>query len=38
MAIDPHKRPVAFGARWGLMALALVLLIIAVVAVIVGLT
>jgi hypothetical protein len=30
MAIDPNKRPVAFGARWGLMVLAAVVLIIVV--------
>ncbi len=30
MAIDPDKRPVAFGARWALMALAAIILIVVV--------
>ncbi len=29
-AIDPKKRPVAFAARWGLMALAAIALILVV--------
>ncbi len=29
-AIDPHERPVAFAARWGLMALAAILLVTAI--------
>lgn len=31
MAIDPKKRPFAFGMRWGLMALAAITLVIVIV-------